>query len=131
MNYDDAITLIKQAARVNPLEVEPFRRFSGLAQAAVRAFDSGNHALALRLKNRALLLRLELGVCDGLGVAEAIEAKLESIHFESQADLDALPRDVLETRVKACCPPNLWYCLQDTLEETPDGDLIRLIRCYE
>ncbi len=40
-------------------------------------------------------------------------------------------RDELESRVKACCPAEWWYQMQDTIDETPDCDLIRFLECYE
>lgn len=40
-------------------------------------------------------------------------------------------REELESRAKECCPADLWYELLDTLDETRDQDLIRLIEEHE
>jgi len=42
-----------------------------------------------------------------------------------------MDRDDLEETAKAVCPVELWYELLDTLEETPDCDLINLIETYK
>jgi hypothetical protein len=42
-----------------------------------------------------------------------------------------MDRTELEERAKACCPAELWYELLDTIDETPDTDLLALIEEYE
>lgn len=38
-----------------------------------------------------------------------------------------MDREELEIAAQALCPAALWYELLDTLEETPDSDLVKLI----
>lgn len=40
-------------------------------------------------------------------------------------------REGLELRAKNCCPAELWYDLMNTLEETTDSELYKLISDYE
>jgi hypothetical protein len=38
-----------------------------------------------------------------------------------------IDREFLEQQALECCAADEWYELLDCLEETPDGDLIKLI----
>lgn len=40
-------------------------------------------------------------------------------------------REELEIKAKSYCPPEMWYELLDTLDETPDSDLYKLIKNEE
>ena len=107
---------------------------------------SGDNQFLKQVKN--MLLKSKRSYQEALSFAEAIKdpairQDAEQLIREFRAelskdlhkctrirDLFRLDREALEVLAKEVCPAKLWYQLMDTVDETPDEDLIALIIKY-